>query len=78
MTEALKGVAGFKCDVCRGKNIISRGVHPETLPIDGVGILEWVNKFRYLGKLGDMIGVGGGCETEEASRARLRGAPRVV
>jgi len=38
ITEALKGVAGFKCHVCRGKKVISRGVHPETLPIDGVGI----------------------------------------
>jgi len=54
--------------VCTGK-VISRGVHPETLPIDGVGILELVNKFSYLR---DMIGVEGGCE--EASRARLRGA----
>jgi len=68
ITEALKGVVGFKCDVCRGK-VISLGVHPETLSIDGVGIFEWVNKFSYVG---DMIGVGGGCE--KASRARLRGA----
>jgi len=51
------------------KRLICRGIHPETLPIDGVGIFEWVNKFSYLG---DMIGVGGGCE--EASRARLGGA----
>jgi len=49
-------VAGFKCDVCRG-NVISQGVHPETLHIDGVGIFEWVNNFSYLG---DMIEVGGG------------------
>jgi len=31
-------------------------------------IFDWVNKFNYLG---EMIGIGGGCE--EASSARLRG-----
>jgi len=56
ITEALKGGVGFKCNVCRGK-VISQGVHPETLPIDGVRIFECVNKFSYLG---DRIGVAGG------------------
>jgi len=56
ITEALKKIAGFKRDVCRGK-VISQGVHPETLPRDRVGICDWANKFNYLG---DMIGVGRG------------------
>jgi len=58
MCAGARSYVGFKCNVCRGK-VISQGVHPETLPIDGVGIFDWDNKFSYLGA---MIGVGGGCE----------------